>query len=120
MINQIPTISTLYAKQVEFQKLLGNLNIPVDDPHEMAHHLLGLVTEIGEVSQADKRWKKNNRNKHYDYEEKLSEVADCFIFLLNVCIYSDISPFMIMNAIDSKIDKNIDRYKNPKIEEEQK
>ena len=120
MSNQFPTLGTVYSKQVEFQKLLGNLDIPTDDPHEMAHHLLGLVTEIGEVSQADKRWKKNRRNKHYNYEEKLNEIADCFIFLLNVCIYSDITPLQIMNAIDSKIDQNIERFKNPKKEEEEK
>lgn len=118
MINGLaPTIGTLYSKQLEFQKLIGNTDIPRDDPNEMAHHLLGLVTEIGEVAQADKRWKKNRRNQHFDYAEKLDEVADCFIFLLNVCIYSDISAFHLLNAIDRKIDTNIKRFKNPESEE---
>ena len=112
-----PTIGNLYSKQLEFQKLIGNTDIPRDDPNEMAHHLLGLVTEIGEVAQADKRWKKNRRNQHFNYAENLDEVADCFIFLLNVCIYSDISAFHLLNAIDRKIDTNIKRFKNPESEE---
>lgn len=119
MIDELPiTIGTLYSKQLEFQKLIGNADIPRDDPNEMAHHLLGLVTEIGEVAQADKRWKKNRRNQHFDYSEKLDEVADCFIFLLNVCIYSEISPLNLLNAINGKIDKNIERFKHPESEEE--
>lgn len=115
-----PTLTSLYQDQVEFQKLLGNIDIPKDDPNEMAHHLLGLVTEVGEVSQADKRWKKNKRNKHYNFHEKLDEIADCFIFLLNVCIYSDITPWQILNAIDRKINENKRRFKSPEKDEEQK
>ena len=113
-----PTLTSLYQDQVEFQKLLGNNDIPKDDPNEMAHHLLGLVTEVGEVSQADKRWKKNKRNKHYNFQEKLDEIADCFIFLLNVCIYSDITPWQILNAIDHKINENKRRFKSPEKDEE--
>lgn len=115
-----PTLTSLYQDQVEFQKLLGNIDIPKDDPNEMAHHLLGLVTEVGEVSQADKRWKKNKRNKHYNFQEKLDEIADCFIFLLNVCIYSDITPWQILNAIDHKIKENKRRFKSPEKDEERK
>lgn len=115
-----PTLTSLYHKQVEFQKMLGNLDIPKDDPNEMAHHLLGLVTEVGEVSQADKRWKKNKRNKHHDFQEKLDEIADCFIFLLNVCIYSDITPWQILEAINHKIEENKRRFESSEKDEEQK
>lgn len=115
-----PTLTSLYNNQLEFQELLGNVHIPKDDPNEMAHHLLGLVTEIGEVAQADKRWKKNKRNKHYDFQEKLDEIADCFIFLLNVCIYSDITPWQLLNAVDKKIEENKRRFKSPGKDEEQK
>lgn len=104
-------ISNLYNKQLYFQQLLGNENIPTDNPQEMAHHLLGLITEVGEVAQADKRWKKNKRNKHYDKIEKVNEIADCFIFLLNVCIYSDVSPDDLLKAVSDKIEENISRFK---------
>ena len=120
MNNFTPTLTSIYHKQVEFQKMLGNLDIPKDDPNEMAHHLLGLVTEVGEVSQADKRWKKNKRNKHYDFQEKLDEIADCFIFLLNVCIYSDITPWQILEAINNKVDENKRRFESSEKDEEQR
>lgn len=101
----------LYKKQLEFQKLIGNTDIPRDDPDMMAHHLLGLVTEVGEVSQADKRWKKNKRNTHYDKLEKVMEISDVFIFLLNVLIYSDIPPEAILSSVEMKIQENTNRYK---------
>ena len=102
----------LYNSQCEFQKLIGEVNVPRDDPEMLAHHLLGLVTEIGEVLQEDKRWKKNRRNKTFNKEDKIKEIADCFIFLLNVCIYSDISSDQIFNAVSNKININFERYKS--------
>lgn len=105
-------LDIMYDAQVRFQKLIANGEIPRDDPDMMAHHLLGLVTEIGEVSQADKRWKKNKRNDHYDKKEKLAEIADCFIFLLNICIYSDVSSHDLAMAVAKKIDENRSRYLN--------
>lgn len=109
-------IKLLYDAQARFQQLIADGTIPRDDPEMLAHHLLGLVTEVGEVAQADKRWKKNKRNGHYDYNEKLEEIADCFIFLLNICIYSNISPDELKIAVAKKIDKNRSRYLNSKEE----
>lgn len=103
-----PAMSTLFAKQVTFQKLLGN-KVPIDAPSQMSEHLLGLLTEAGEVLHADERWKTNGRCHYYDREEKVEELADCFIYLINACIYSDVTSFEIMNAIRDKITKNIER-----------
>ncbi len=103
-------ISELYEKQLQFQKMLGN-EVPADNPSVMAQHLFGLLGEVGEVSQADQRWKTNGRNTHYDKENKLEEIADCFIYLLNVCIYSDFTDYDLLDAVKEKQDKNIRRYK---------
>ena len=105
------TFSRLYKKQIAFQHLLGNKNIPRDDPQVMSQHLFGLVGEVGEVAQADQRWKTNGRNTHYNREEKLEEIADCLIYLLNVCIYSDISAEELQLAAYKKLVKNAERYK---------
>lgn len=109
MENKTDYIDKFYNAQVEFQNLLGNHDVPIDDPERFAHHLLGLVTEVGEVAQADKRWKRNKRNDHYDKDEKLSEIADCFIFLLNIMIYSDIAPDEFKEAVITKIAVNVSR-----------
>ena len=52
-------LSSLFIYQIEFQKALGHKDLPINDPQMMEHHLLGLVGEIGEVLQADQRWKDN-------------------------------------------------------------
>ena len=103
------SLEELYKKQADFQTLLGNI-VPVDDPEMLAHHMLGLVTELGEVAQADKRWKKNKRNDHYDKNNKLEEIADVLIFLLNICLYSNITPEELLEAAENKIKINTERY----------
>ena len=109
---ECPSLGTLYTMQKAFQEILGNKYLPKDDVSLVAESLLGLVSEIGEVLQADQRWKKNGRNVKYDGENKVEEIADCFIFLLNTCIYSNILPNEICNEICKKIDKNAVRYIN--------
>ena len=112
MSNQVPALSELFQKQLEFQQLIKQDKFEgyVDDPEEMSKSILGLIGESGEVLQADQRWKSNGRNTYFDREEKIAEIADCFIFLLNVCIYSDVTAFDIANAVDDKININRKRY----------
>ena len=74
---------------------------PVDDPHLCSYHVQQLVSEIGEVLEADKRWK-NFRNDKYDRDAKLDEIADCFIVLMNISMFSGFSADDVANAI-SKI-----------------
>lgn len=112
-VKTCPAMGTLYAMQREFQELLKGSNLlDTDSPQDMAESILGLLGEAGEVLQADQRWKRNGRNQRYDRSEKIEEIADCFIFLLNVCIYSSVSSFEIMNAVKDKIKKNKERYMN--------
>lgn len=108
-----PAMDTIFAMQKEFQNLLrGFSNCGGDLPEQMSESILGLLCEAGEVLQADQRWKTNGRSTYYNRVEKVEELADCFIFLVNACIYSDVSSFEIMNAISDKILKNTERYKN--------
>lgn len=102
-------LTSLFVYQEEFQKKLGYDNLPVDDPNMMKQHMLGLVGEIGEVLQADQRWKDNDRNTYYVRNEKLMEIADCLIYLINVCLYSNASADELYNATVKKIDKNFKR-----------
>lgn len=111
-VNECPTMGTLFAQQEAFQALLKGFVVKgIDSPMDMAGSILGLLGEAGEVLQADQRWKRNGRNTHYDRKNKVEEIADCFIFLINTCIYSDVTSFEIMNAIKDKIEKNVERYK---------
>lgn len=77
--------------------------LPIDHPQLASYHIQQLISEIGEVLDADKRWK-NMRNDKYDKDSKLDEIADCFIVLMNITMYSGFDCDALMNAIGNKID----------------
>lgn len=74
----------------------------------MSYHIQQLMSEIGEVLDADKRWK-NFRNQKYDKDAKLEEIADCFIVLMNIAMFSEFSGFELAKAIDKKLNKVSER-----------
>lgn len=76
--------------------------LPADDPKLCSFHIQQLISEIGEVLDADKRWK-NFRNTKYDPENKLDEIADCFIVLMNVAMYSGFDADDVCHAIQDKL-----------------
>lgn len=77
--------------------------LPVDHPLLASYHIQQLISEIGEVLEADKRWK-NIRNVKYNKENKLDEIADCFIVLMNITMYSGFNSEQLYNAINNKLD----------------
>lgn len=76
--------------------------LPVDDTHLCSYHVQQLVSEIGEVLEADKRWK-NFRNEKNDSENKLEEIADCVIVCMNLAIFSGFDAIDLENAIINKL-----------------
>ena len=83
-------------------------SIPVDDVRLMSYHIQQLMSEIGEVLDADKRWK-NFRNQKYDENAKLEEIADCFIVMMNVAMFSGFDSNQLVDAIDKKLTKVSER-----------
>lgn len=79
-------------------------NLPIDEVRLASYHIQQLMSEIGEVLDADKRWK-NFRNEKYDKEAKLEEIADCFIVLMNIAMFSDIDAKELSEAINKKIEE---------------
>jgi NTP pyrophosphatase (non-canonical NTP hydrolase) len=82
--------------------LLKGEELPLDIPDLCSYHIQQLVSEIGEVLSADKRWK-NFRNEYYDKEAKKEEIADCFIVLMNIAMYSGIDGNEMVNKIFDKM-----------------
>ena len=80
-----------------------DLVIPQDIPSLASYHVQQLVSEIGEVLEADKRWK-NFRNKKYDRDAKLEELADCYIVLMNISMFSGFTASEVYDAIRHKQD----------------
>ena len=103
------TFEEIFEKQKQNQKM-GSYegfashdidDLPDDDPKLMSYHIQQLMSEIGEVLEADKRWK-NFRKDRFDRREKLMEIADCFIVLMNIGMFSGFSGDEIANAIFEK------------------
>lgn len=77
--------------------------VPCDDVSLSSYHIQWLISEIGEVLECDKRWK-NYRNDKFVKDAKLEELADCFIELLNIAMFSNFSAKELSQAIENKID----------------
>ena len=87
----------------ELSDEIAMTGLPIDSPTLSSYHVQHLISEIGEVLDADKRWK-NFRNEKYDKAAKVDELADCFIVLMNICMYSDINAGELELAIMNKQD----------------
>lgn len=79
------------------------ITVPVDDVKLASYHVQQLMSEIGEVLDADKRWK-NFRNNKYDRDAKVEELADCFIVLMNIAMFSGVDAKEFVDAISQKLD----------------
>ena len=83
-------------------------SIPVDDVKLMSYHIQQLMSEIGEILDADKRWK-NFRNQKNDENAKLEEIADCFIVLMNIAMFSGFNGAQLNEAVEEKINEISER-----------
>lgn len=110
------SLAEFYEDQIAFQELVVKKfgygcevkSIPEDNIEVAKYHLLGLTEEMGELVKSDKRWK-NFRNTHFDKDNKLEEISDCFVCLMNVAMFSGTSPEELVDALSKKIQDNFNR-----------
>ena len=100
----------LFDKQLEYQKKVlafreKTKDIPKDDVNWFSYHVQAMVEELGEMVKSDKRWK-THRNERYDKNEKYLELADVFITVLNLAIYSGLNGEEFKEIIKNKIEEN--------------
>lgn len=95
----------------DFSSISKDSALPVDDPKLCSYHVQQLVSEIGEVLEADKRWK-NFRNEKCDSANKKDELADCFIVWMNMCLYSGFDSSDMAEAIEKKLKVVSDRIES--------
>ena len=82
--------------------------VPVDDVGLASYHVQQLMSEIGVVLDADTRWK-SHRNDKFDKNAKLEELADCFVVLMNIAMFSGFDGDDLANAIQQKLGVVSDR-----------
>lgn len=112
---KLKSFDRMFKMQVENQKVMlkknlykglsvncKNLDLPRDDVELFSYHIKQLMSEIGEVLNADKRWQ-NFRNGKCDLENKKEEIADCFIVLMNIAMFSGIDCEEMKRSIFDKL-----------------
>lgn len=106
---QLVTQDKLISKGVyDRYKDEHTVTVPVDDVGLASYHIQQLMSEIGEVLDADKRWK-SHRNDKCDKQAKLEELADCFVVLMNVAMFSGFDGNDLANAVEQKLGVVSDR-----------
>jgi len=83
--------------------------LPEDNPVLFANSILLLMEEIGEVLKEDKRWKGLFRSNKYSPVNKLDEMTDMFIVMMNVMIFSGVSMVEMLEAVKKKQLVNFER-----------
>lgn len=101
-------LTELFEMQKNLQGQMFGKETPIDSVEDYHYSMTALVSEIGEVLSADKRWK-NARNSYYSREEKLEELVDCMAFLINAILYSGYTPDEFYKAFVEKNKKNFER-----------
>lgn len=84
-------------------------DLPSDSVEDFKYSVLALIGELGEVLEADKRWK-NVRNGKYDREGKLDELVDCMAFMLNMILFSGFTVKEFTKAFVIKNSRNFERF----------
>jgi len=84
-------LKKMFECQKYLQEKLTKATLPDDRPDLVSYHALGLISEIGEVLQADKRWKLWRKgDKSSNQEELEKEIADCWLFMINLTLVYNI------------------------------
>jgi NTP pyrophosphatase (non-canonical NTP hydrolase) len=95
-MNKMDKLEYMFMCQRDLQKHLLGAELPSDRPDLISPYALGLISEIGEVLQADKRWKSGmsktgGDEKYHNHEEVLGELTDCLLYFMNLVMACNIS-----------------------------
>lgn len=105
-----PMFSGLYVLQRDFQArvLGGRIPLRLDPKAKMAYireQALAATDEIHEAL-AETGWKSWASSNHINRDAYAGELADTFIFLMNMMLVSDITPSELMEIVRAKQIKN--------------
>lgn len=111
------TLEELFQMQKRLQKVMFGYELPNDSVEDFKYSVLALIGELGEVLDADKRWK-NIRKGEANSEAKLDELVDCMAFLINMILFSGFTSSEFGEAFKKKNERNFERfYKQKSLEE---
>lgn len=100
---------SVFKRQELYQHMITGLHLPEDNVNWFQYHIAALVEETGELLKSDKRWK-THRNTSYNPDNKLEELADLYITVLNLTIFSGFNREQLKEAVNKKISENIVKW----------
>lgn len=107
-------LKTIFNEQLQLQKKISNTDCDKPDYKAVYNNATAAMVEIGEMLQADTRWKpevtKSRKTPVYNEEEFLEEWSDAFIYMLNVLIYYGASITDAIYSVENKISINKERF----------
>jgi len=106
-------MKNIFKNQIELQKIAFNKELPKHEPDLVSYFALGLMSEVGEVLQADKTWKPFHKGA-VDKNATLEELADCWLFLINLGLAEGFNYKEIKEAISEKQKVVFERIKKEK------
>lgn len=111
-VNDKVTLNELFNVQMQNQQDLLDMGsyadgdvherLPSDNVKLSSYHIQQLISEVGELLSADKRWK-NFRNEKNDMENKYEEIADLFIVVMNIAMFSGMDAETFENEVVKKL-----------------
>ena len=114
-MNDDNKLQTIFKVQSKLQQDLGHA-VGSENIIQWYNSLTAAVLEIGETLQEDTRWKllinANRKAPHIDRDNVVEETADVFIYLVNACIFYNITADELLDTISCKQEKNIKRLLN--------
>jgi NTP pyrophosphatase (non-canonical NTP hydrolase) len=105
-------LNEIFDTQSKLQAHLG-LGAGTENVIQWYNAMTAAILEIGEALAEDTRWKAllngNNKKAVVNRNNVVEETADVFIYLLNACIFYNISIDELLTAIVEKQQRNIRR-----------
>lgn len=104
----VDTLFDIFCDQKMFQLMITKeKELPADSLKWYSYHIQAMIEELGELMKADKRWK--THRTYYDPTNKEEEIADIFITLINICLFSNVGSNKLYIIVKNKIEQNIKR-----------
>jgi NTP pyrophosphatase (non-canonical NTP hydrolase) len=105
-----PVMILMMDRQREFQARLLNGSVPSDlrgseRKAYIREQALALTDELHEAL-AETGWKSWATSDHINQEAYLGELADVYIFFMNLCLIADITPADLARTVLAKQEKN--------------
>ncbi len=103
---------SIFNEQTNQQQILSNLTLPCDIEDNFFYNVLLMFEEIGEILHTDRRYRREayRATNNYNEREKISELADLFLIILNLIIYSGYELDTFLDIVQRKQTENLKNF----------